>query len=47
MIPMKCPACPERNYFGRLVDIDREPHPKCDNCKHALVVPESSPRRPK
>lgn len=41
MTPMKCPRCPERNYYGRLVDLAHEPNPKCDNCKSALVITDA------
>ena len=41
--PRVCPACPEKQYYGKLVDTSstdaRERTPRCVNCGRVLVTP--------
>jgi DNA-directed RNA polymerase subunit RPC12/RpoP len=35
---MKCGSCPEKQYFGKLVEKGKENTAKCPNCGHKLIV---------
>jgi hypothetical protein len=46
-LPLKCPKCPEKDYFGYLKGSDRkgwESYP-CPNCKSILIPARKKPQR--
>jgi len=46
-LPLKCPKCPEKDYFGYLKGSDRkgwESYP-CPNCKTILIPARKRPAK--